>query len=65
MVIYLGMRVYSLRGLRTLLGDMGPAPVGLMRALPTRPARGGMFSARGRLGLEGEAPLPPAVAEGA
>ena len=43
---------YSLRGgMEAIFLDMAPGPVGLMRALPSKPAQGRMFSARDRLGL--------------
>ncbi|HEX2036022.1 MAG TPA: hypothetical protein VHS99_17720 [Chloroflexota bacterium] len=65
MVIYLGMRVNVLAGLRTLfgIGDDIFAPTGMMNFAPLQPARGSMFSARRRLGLAGESSLSPAVSE--
>lgn len=41
-----------------ILGD-----IGFLRFAPIQPAKGGMFSARGRAGRTGEPPLPPAVTE--
>lgn len=37
-------------GMEAIFLDMGANPVGLMRALPTQPAQGAMFSARSRAG---------------
>ena len=40
-------------------------PTGFLTFAPVKPARGAMFSARRRLGVHGDAPLGPAVAEDA
>ena len=59
-VIYLGMRVRTLAGIKTLLG-LGP-PVGFQAFAPGVALRGPMFSARKRLHLSGEGPAEPAGA---
>jgi hypothetical protein len=38
-------------------------PIGLGQFAPTKPARGSMFSARRRLGMREDAPLPPGIPE--
>jgi hypothetical protein len=45
--------------------DDVPRPLGLARFAPVVPARGALFGARRRLGVPGEAALPPAVPEDA
>ena len=54
---------YFARGGMEAIYDDLPQPVGLMRFAPTRPAKGPMFSARKRAGMEGEASLKPGIAE--
>ena len=49
-------------GMEAIYDDM-KAPVGLMRFAPLKPARGPMFGARARLGLEGEPARPPVLPE--
>jgi fumigallin biosynthesis monooxygenase-like protein len=56
---------YFLRGGMEAIYDDVPAPVGLMRFAPHRPARGAMFSARKRAGLPGDSGLDPPVREDA
>ena len=54
---------YRMRGgIEAVYIDL-PQPVGLMNVAPIRPARGQMFSARGRLDLPREAAARPEVAE--
>ncbi|HBZ68804.1 MAG TPA: DUF4188 domain-containing protein [Deltaproteobacteria bacterium] len=54
---------YRMRGgIEAVYIDL-PKPVGLMNLAPIRPARGHLFSARGRLHLSGEGVPRPAVAE--
>jgi hypothetical protein len=56
---------YFMRGgMEAIYDDMG-AKLGFSSFAPTKPARGPMFSARQRLGLKGESPLPPPLAEDA
>ena len=56
---------YFLRGgMEAIHGDV-PAPTGFLAFAAARPARGALFSARKRLNLRGDAPLAPAVSEGA
>jgi hypothetical protein len=54
---------YAMRGGIEAIYDDVPRPVGLARFAPVVPARGSMFGARRRLGVSGEAGLPPAVPE--
>lgn len=49
-------------GIEAVYVDM-KAPTGLARFVPAAPARGAMFSARKRAGVEGDAAAPPGVAE--
>jgi Domain of unknown function (DUF4188) len=56
---------YFLRGGMEAIYDDVPAPVGLMRFAPARPARGAMFSARKRAGLPGDSRMEPPVREDA
>lgn len=52
--------IYHMRGgMEGLYIDMNLLPVGFQGFAPSRPAEGAMFSARQRLGLEGEPPPPP------
>jgi hypothetical protein len=54
---------YFMRGgMEAVYDDMGAA-AGLLAFAPARPARGAMFSARGRAARGGGAQLDPAVAE--
>jgi hypothetical protein len=54
---------YCLRGgIEAIYDDMA-LPTGMMRFASLQPARGGLFSARQRLGLHGEAKLPAPFAE--
>ncbi|MFZ0520747.1 MAG: DUF4188 domain-containing protein [Candidatus Acidiferrales bacterium] len=54
---------YFLRGGIEAIYDDIPEPLGLSAFAPTREARGGMFSARQRLGIAGEAAVAPPVPE--
>lgn len=54
---------YFLRGGIEAIYDDIHQPIGLSAFAPQREARGGMFSARQRLGLRGDAPAPAPVAE--
>jgi Domain of unknown function (DUF4188) len=56
---------YFMRGGMEAIYDDVPRPLGLARFAPVVPARGAMFGARRRLGVPGEASLPPAVPEDA
>lgn len=49
-------------GMEAIYSDV-PKPIGLLRFAPVVPARGGMFSSRRRLGLEGEAPVAAPLSE--
>jgi len=53
---------YFMRGGFEAIYDDLRQPMGMLKFAPAVPARGAMFSARRRLGLEGESPAP-AVAE--
>ena len=53
---------YSLCGGMESIYDSVPG-IGLSAFAPTQPARGRMFGARTRAGIEGEAAEPPAIAE--
>jgi hypothetical protein len=54
---------YFMRGgMEAIYGDV-PLPLGFLRFAPSNTARGPMFSARHRLGIGGEAPLKPGIAE--
>lgn len=50
---------YFMRGGMEAIYDDLPSPIGFRGFAPAREAKGGMFSARHRLGLQGE--VPPAV----
>ncbi|HKN02266.1 MAG TPA: DUF4188 domain-containing protein, partial [Candidatus Binataceae bacterium] len=54
---------YFMRGGMEAVYDDLPYPLGFLKFAPAIPARGGMFSARRRLHLGGEAPLPAPVEE--
>jgi hypothetical protein len=54
---------YFMRGGMEAIYDNVPVHVGLFAFAPVVPARGAMFSARRRLRVPGESPLPPAVPE--
>ena len=54
---------YFARGGMEAIYDDLPQPVGLMRFAPTRTAKGPMFSARQRAGIEGESSSKPGIAE--
>ena len=54
---------YFLRGGMEAIYDDIRSPVGLMALADMVQARGAMFSARRRAGLDGESPVPPAIAE--
>ena len=54
---------YFMRGGMEAVYDDLPHPLGFMKFAPAIPARGGMFSARRRLHLGGDAPLPAPVGE--
>ena len=54
---------YFMRGGIEAIYDDVPRPVGLARFAPLVPARGAMFGARRRMGVPGDAGLPPAVTE--
>ncbi len=54
---------YSIRGGMECVFDNVAAPLGLSYFAPVVKAKGPMFGARGRLKIEGEAKVPPAVAE--
>jgi Monooxygenase af470-like len=54
---------YAMRGGIEAIYDDVPRPVGLARFAPLVPARGAMFGARRRMGVPGDAGLPPAVTE--
>jgi len=54
---------YAMRGGIEAIYDDVPRPVGMARFAPLVPARGSMFGARRRLGVPGDAGLPPAVSE--
>ena len=54
---------YSMRGGIEAIYDDLPQPFGLMKFAPVTAAHGPMFSARHRLGLQGESAMPPAVSE--
>jgi len=54
---------YFLRGGMEAIYDDLQQPVGFLRFAPSHPARGPMFSARQRLGLPDNAPIPSAVPE--
>jgi hypothetical protein len=56
---------YFMRGGMEAIYDDVPRPIGLARFAPVVPAHGAMFGARRRLGVPGEADLPPAVSEDA
>jgi hypothetical protein len=56
---------YFMRGGVEAIYDDMPRPVGMMKFAPMAAAHGPMFSARHRLGLKGEPPLPPAVSDDA
>jgi hypothetical protein len=49
-------------GAEAIYGDMA-APMGFAHFAPTLPARGAMFSARGRAGCSGPLTVPPVVSE--
>lgn len=51
-------------GIEAVYDDV-PQPLGLMKFAPVVDAHGPMFSARHRVGIEGDASLPPAVSEDA
>jgi Domain of unknown function (DUF4188) len=51
---------YFMRGGMEAIYDDVPAQLGFLAFAPQSPARAGMFSARARLQLSGEAPPPPA-----
>ena len=54
---------YFMRGgMEAIYDDIG-AKLGFCAFASTQPAHGPMFSARERLGVKGESPLPPALAE--
>lgn len=55
---------YSLRGGMEAIYDYMATPTGMMRFASLQPARGGLFSARHRLGLHGEAKIAAPFAEG-
>jgi hypothetical protein len=70
-VIYLGMRVRWMAGVKTLSAlmrggmeaiydDVSRPPLGFQAFAPTVPARGPMLAARTRLGLPGEVSAHPA-----
>ncbi len=50
---------YFMRGGMEAIYDDVDKPVGFQAFAPSSPARGPMFSARGRLGVEGQTPAPP------
>jgi hypothetical protein len=54
---------YFMRGGIEAVYDDMVEPMGLMKFAPRHAARGGMFSARSRLRMQGEASLPAPVAE--
>ena len=54
---------YFMRGGMEAVYDDLPYPLGFMKFAPAMPARGGMFSARRRLHLGGDAQLPAPVEE--
>ena len=56
---------YFMRGGIEAVYDDVPEPLGLMKFAPVAAAHGPMFSARRRLGIAGESPLPPGVSEDA
>jgi hypothetical protein len=55
--------IYAMRGGMEAVYDDMTAPVGFMRFAPVRPARGGLFSARSRLRLDGTARVKSPVPE--
>ena len=55
--------LYAMRGGFEAVYDDMAAPVGLMRFAPPKPARGGLFSARSRLGRDGAARMDAPVPE--
>lgn len=54
---------YFMRGGFEAVYDNIPEPTGFLRFAPVRPAKGGMFTARERLRLEGNAVLSPVFTE--
>jgi len=56
---------YSMRGGIEAVYDDLPKPIGMMNFAPVGAAHGPMFSARRRLNLPGDPPLPPPVSEDA
>lgn len=54
---------YAMRGGIEAVYDEIPRPIGMLRFAPVIPARGGMFSSRRRLGLEGEAQVASPLSE--
>ncbi len=54
---------YFMRGGMEAVYDNIPTQIGFLKFAPFSAARGGMFSARRRLGLGQESPTPPAVTE--
>jgi hypothetical protein len=54
---------YFMRGGMEAIYDAMPHPLGFGRFAPMQSARGGMFSARRRLGVEGEAPVAAPLSE--
>ena len=54
---------YFMRGGMEAVYDDMVQPLGLMKFAPVQPARGGMFSARGRARRPGAASTPPAFTE--
>jgi Domain of unknown function (DUF4188) len=54
---------YFIRGGMEAIYDDMAEPFGFMRFAPTHPARGPMFSARRRAGIDGEPSLKPALTE--
>lgn len=54
---------YFMRGGMEAIYTNLPAPLGLMRFAPVHDARGSMFSARQRLGVQGEPTAPTPISE--
>ena len=54
---------YCMRGGMEVVYDDMAAPTGLMKFAAVQAARGGMFAARSRLGMSGEARIPAPVSE--
>lgn len=54
---------YFMRGGMESIYDDVPKPVGMMKFAPLTPARGAMFGARRRLGVNGQPASAPAVTE--